>query len=130
MLRCFFTCFMFFLMRWRPPRSKRTDTLFPYTTHFRSARGNVGGPAVGGKADRARHGVEADDQLVRFAERHEAVPGAGDAQLGRAADERGQFVLALRARDLPVRGDAARPVAPRHMPRSRIGPESFRGGES
>src|SRR3546814_11261859 len=27
---------MFFLMRRRPPRSKRTDTLFPYTTLFRS----------------------------------------------------------------------------------------------
>src|SRR3546814_13773254 len=30
-LRCFF-----FLMRRRPPRSTRTDTLFPYTTLFRS----------------------------------------------------------------------------------------------
>src|SRR3546814_4563556 len=26
----------FFLMLRRPPRSTRTDTLFPYTTHFRS----------------------------------------------------------------------------------------------
>src|SRR3546814_19440315 len=30
-----FFCF-FFLMRRRPPRSTRTDTLFPYTTLFRS----------------------------------------------------------------------------------------------
>src|SRR3546814_9353899 len=29
----------FFLMIRRPPRSTRTDTLFPYTTLFRSARG-------------------------------------------------------------------------------------------
>src|SRR3546814_13120247 len=28
----------FFLMRRRPPRSTRTDTLFPYTTLFRSNR--------------------------------------------------------------------------------------------
>src|SRR3546814_20084803 len=28
----------FFLMRRRPPRSARTDTLFPYTTLFRSQR--------------------------------------------------------------------------------------------
>src|SRR3546814_6379536 len=28
---------IFFLMRRRPPRSTRTDTLFPYTTLFRSA---------------------------------------------------------------------------------------------
>src|SRR3546814_10307161 len=30
-------CKFFFLMRRRPPRSTRTDTLFPYTTLFRSA---------------------------------------------------------------------------------------------
>src|SRR3546814_3179357 len=35
--------FLFFLMIRRPPRSTRTDTLFPYTTLFRSA-----GPAVPG----------------------------------------------------------------------------------
>src|SRR3546814_11206899 len=31
-----FICFIFFLMIRRPPRSTRTDTLFPYTTLFRS----------------------------------------------------------------------------------------------
>src|SRR3546814_7501325 len=31
--------FFFFLMIRRPPRSTRTDTLFPYTTLFRSRRG-------------------------------------------------------------------------------------------
>src|SRR3546814_13800218 len=31
-------CFFFFLMIPRPPRSTRTDTLFPYTTLFRSPR--------------------------------------------------------------------------------------------
>src|SRR3546814_15523372 len=30
---------IFFLMRWRLPRSTRTDTLFPYTTLFRSVGG-------------------------------------------------------------------------------------------
>src|SRR3546814_4068549 len=30
----------FFLMRRRPPRSTRTDTLFPYTTLFRSRHGD------------------------------------------------------------------------------------------
>src|SRR3546814_17936704 len=29
-------CFVFFLMSRRPPRSTRTDPLFPYTTLFRS----------------------------------------------------------------------------------------------
>src|SRR3546814_14730297 len=32
----FIFCFFFFLMIRRPPRSTRTDTLFPYTTLFRS----------------------------------------------------------------------------------------------
>src|SRR3546814_20708378 len=36
--RLFF--FFFFLMIRRPPRSTRTDTLFPYTTLFRSPREN------------------------------------------------------------------------------------------
>src|SRR3546814_2025838 len=31
-----FFCVIFFLMIRRPPRSTRTDTLFPYTTLFRS----------------------------------------------------------------------------------------------
>src|SRR3546814_15882670 len=30
-------CFFFILMCRRPPKSTRTDTLFPYTTRFRSA---------------------------------------------------------------------------------------------
>src|SRR3546814_4090854 len=40
--------FVFFFLRIRrPPRSTRTDTLFPYTTLFRSARSDAGpeGPA-------------------------------------------------------------------------------------
>src|SRR3546814_11164 len=47
---CFVFCwFFFFLMIRRPPRSTRTDTLFPYTTLFRSARrdGGRGGRAAG-----------------------------------------------------------------------------------
>src|SRR3546814_18449211 len=36
-----FSLFFFFLMIRRPPRSTRTDTLFPYTTLFRSS------PSVG-----------------------------------------------------------------------------------
>src|SRR3546814_8044747 len=30
----------------RPPRSTRTDTLFPYTTLFRSSAMSVGNPAI------------------------------------------------------------------------------------
>src|SRR3546814_15359161 len=35
----------FFLMIRRPPRSTRTDTLFPYTTLFRSPAARVADPA-------------------------------------------------------------------------------------
>src|SRR3546814_11428770 len=38
LLSCFF---FFFLMIRRPPRSTRTDTLFPYTTLFRSEAGGA-----------------------------------------------------------------------------------------
>src|SRR3546814_8849091 len=38
-LFCFLLLFFFFLMIRRPPRSTRTDTLFPYTTLFRSPKG-------------------------------------------------------------------------------------------
>src|SRR3546814_20586591 len=34
-------CFIFFLMIRRPPRSTRTDTLFPYTTLFRSMHRSI-----------------------------------------------------------------------------------------
>src|SRR3546814_13751301 len=34
--RYLYICYLFFLMIRRPPRSTRTDTLFPYTTLFRS----------------------------------------------------------------------------------------------
>src|SRR3546814_12922873 len=49
----------FFLMTRRPPRSTRTDTLFPYTTLFRSLVTNGGfesdftGWLLGGSADYA-----------------------------------------------------------------------------
>src|SRR3546814_12473919 len=38
-----FVTLMFFLIIRRPPRSTRTDTLFPYTTLFRSRRRAVRG---------------------------------------------------------------------------------------
>src|SRR3546814_13924361 len=45
--------FVFFLMIRRPPRSTRTDTLFPYTTLFRSGTCRHGG-AAGRDHDRDR----------------------------------------------------------------------------
>src|SRR3546814_13872494 len=56
---------VFFLMIRRPPRSTRTDTLFPYTTLFRSTlrAAKCGAPpiAAGDELERAR-----GDFLARF----------------------------------------------------------------
>src|SRR3546814_8380870 len=48
--------FFFFLMIRRPPRSTRTDTLFPYTTLFRSVQ--AVGEGVGKRGEAALRGVE------------------------------------------------------------------------
>src|SRR3546814_12501990 len=61
-------CLFFYLMIRRPPRSTRTDTLFPYTTLFRSeelaaetAPTRTGWPRGSGLAELVRLGGEADD---------------------------------------------------------------------
>src|SRR3546814_11518075 len=61
MLLCLLVNFFFFLMIRRPPRSTRTDTLFPYTTLFRSA-----GLAAHRRLARFDARI-AEDALFRFA---------------------------------------------------------------
>src|SRR3546814_4864684 len=59
--------FIFFLMIRRPPRSTRTDTLFPYTTLFRSIGKSISTPRrslMSATAD-----AEADITLCASAER-------------------------------------------------------------
>src|SRR3546814_1553123 len=90
--------FFFFLMIRRPPRSTRTDTLFPYTTLFRSFahRCRLRGLHVvplGGRRD-VEVGLGQGDGR-RLARRAATVAGI-DRFLA-------QFVLA-QARDLVVRG--------------------------
>src|SRR3546814_15858271 len=60
--------FFFFLMIRRPPRSTRTDTIFPYTTLFRSARSG-GDP----EADR-----RAGEFAFRQSSRRRAAPGRSE----------------------------------------------------
>src|SRR3546814_15743150 len=54
--------FIFFLMIRRPPRSTRTDTLFPYTTLFRSADRSVGLFCLAGLAARLFAAAEQVEQ--------------------------------------------------------------------
>src|SRR3546814_14487913 len=60
-------CFFFLMIR-RPPRPTRTDTPFPYTTLFRSQRGDI---------------------VDRFDQRHRAV-----GQLAQRADDLGMAGMA------------------------------------
>src|SRR3546814_20418235 len=71
-------CCFFFLMIRRPPRSTRTDTLFPYTTLFRSERHLL--------APRRRCPVVAEQKRVLYPqepeaggdERQQAMPHVAD----------------------------------------------------
>src|SRR3546814_14819611 len=64
---------IFFLMILRPPRSTRTDTLFPYTTLFRSDRARI--LAVGEGEPRLRRAArrrgDAGDDFAGHARRSE-----------------------------------------------------------
>src|SRR3546814_5058765 len=55
---CRYFFFFFFMIR-RPPRSTRTDTLFPYTTLFRSACGLKRGSWPADRTHQRRHEHEA-----------------------------------------------------------------------
>src|SRR3546814_11114875 len=69
----------------RPPRSTRTDTLFPYTTLFRSARAQAVGrreTARRDRADAAQAPAAADPR--RSDERARQLPPSGDPGYARA----------------------------------------------
>src|SRR3546814_3281623 len=53
---CFVNFYFFCLMIRRPPRSTRTDTLFPYTTLFRSDQGRAGDQEIAAGAVEGREG--------------------------------------------------------------------------
>src|SRR3546814_8878437 len=70
----------FFLMIRRPPRATRTDTLFPYTTLFRSRPEALGGSRpdrAQRRPDRPRHagGADAPRRRFRCRDRGARAPG-------------------------------------------------------
>src|SRR3546814_10740902 len=89
----------------RPPRSHRTDTLFPYTTRFRSgarAGGAVAFCGAGGTADRGvAPGAQGVPWQVAFDE------GAGE---GSSVPARQRIHLAARIRRLEMAEVAALPT--------------------
>src|SRR3546814_11536701 len=82
-MRSVVVCFFFFLRIRRPPRSTRTDTLFPYTTLFRSKTtvaealaAYVGAPpgariVESDRIRKAMHGVPVETRLPEKAYRPE-----------------------------------------------------------
>src|SRR3546814_8358225 len=78
-----FVCFFFLMIR-RPPRSTRTDTLFPYTTLFRSAGAAASFPPAASAWRRTRGWTRPPGGSIGI------LPGLG--QLHRRADEADQRV--------------------------------------
>src|SRR3546814_10768885 len=64
----YFVFFFFFLMIRRPPRSTRTDTLFPYTTLVRSRRlgATIPFPTICGRSARGDRSRNASLRIPKF----------------------------------------------------------------
>src|SRR3546814_21108872 len=116
----------FFVMIRRPPRSTRTDTLFPYTTLFRSG--------VGGRPAAPAHHL--DRAFPGLPDRHAgAVHGDAAAGRRRIGADRDDLRKPLHARARtgphgggprpqrpPGRGPRGRPAGPRASPGARPAP--------
>src|SRR3546814_5345574 len=90
----------------RPPRATRTDTLFPYTTLFRSEAGNRNAQAQRNVAEGGRHRERLVDRRAQGcnAPRHpQSAPDAGSSERQEQLMQTSDLIAAL-ARDLtPVR---------------------------
>src|SRR3546814_16734701 len=75
--------FFFFLIIRAPPRSKRTDTLFPYTTVFRSLRPECRAAAEYPRACACRRLRSA--RAAAPPEKHRATAAAGGSRAGNHA---------------------------------------------
>src|SRR3546814_18912146 len=94
-------CWFFCLMIRRPPRSTRTDTLFPYTTLFRSASHSASAPCRGDHQGDGAGGQMLSGQLriSRAKPRKLAIPDVDDDAA--AADEARPLYRAWHAEQLP-----------------------------
>src|SRR3546814_14463689 len=98
---CFVIFLFFFLIIRRPPRSTRTDTLFPYTTLFRSRRAGAGAGRLAPVRPRRLPCRQADTGVLRL----------GGEQLRRAAAAgllRPPRTVAAAARDHHAHGRTGR----------------------
>src|SRR3546814_9699449 len=114
--------YSFFLMIRRPPRSTLTDTLFPYTTLFRSFGaaypGRRDSPVAGAAAAPLRR--KCDRRIGRFD--RAARIAAADHRAARAGRRR----LSARRGRTALAGGAARRAAPDSRTRARTDRKSTR----
>src|SRR3546814_16774260 len=94
-----FLLFIFFLMIRRPPRSTRTDTLFPYTTLFKQYQHDFVERGHKGKERAGNHPgpYQGDDDVAKDLERRGAQTEPSlvqRAEIGRAScrESVGQYV--------------------------------------
>src|SRR3546814_15950786 len=106
----------------RPPRSTRTDTLFPYTTLFRSLLRNLGNPVVEHARDQRRHLLPQQDRdKDRHRDRHPH---------GRRKDaERRRFGRAFHHNHQEISHGAPPSPPPWHPPRRPSHPTAWRSEE-
>src|SRR3546814_2507545 len=96
------TLIIFFLMIRRPPRSTRTDTLFPYTTLFRSQRRICGRrhprrrPPEKRAARRARHGAAGTSGEGRYVGRHRTLCRSGSIARPRSEEHTSELQSLMR----------------------------------
>src|SRR3546814_20765184 len=86
-------CLIFFLMIRRPPRSTRTDTLFPYTTLFRSKEFFKMSDCAAGKDERAAAAVAFPFAGVRHQRQRFFGHMTGCSDLAAENGEQGRFAL-------------------------------------
>src|SRR3546814_9484271 len=134
LLAFFYLFFFFFLMRRRPPRPTRTDTLFPYTTPFRSPGqphqpGHLTRRTHQGRGGHRRRSLPADDGPHRhLRSRNQPRPAVGGHHRpGRSRPaprhENQHRPLPGAANRRPHRGDPRRDRldrAPRPRPRRHV----------
>src|SRR3546814_7868854 len=82
--------FVCFSMIRRPPRSTRTDTLFPYTTLFRSLVAGKTRPVLGAR----NHGRQRGHHLAAVA--HAQREGVGTGEIGRSEEHTSELQSLLR----------------------------------
>src|SRR3546814_12673152 len=78
----------FFLMIRRPPRSTRTDTLFPYTTLFRSDAVPEGRQALHRVEGARQEGERRDDEIGHRRQMVEFLAPQAGEDVGQAEDQR------------------------------------------